>query len=673
MAREDAPQEVLTRVQELRDQIHYHNHRYYVLDDPVISDAEFDRLLQELSRLEEEYPGLVTPDSPTQRVGAAPLDKFETVPHSLPMLSLENAFSEAEAREFEDRLKRFLRTSEEFHYVVEPKMDGVAVELVYEQGHLRVGSTRGDGYRGENVTQNLKTIHTIPLMLLSGDRPVPDLLEVRGEVYMDLNEFQKLNDERLARGEPAFANPRNAAAGSLRQLDPAITAGRPLKIFCYGIGQVSRSFQSHWEVLDVLKTWGLRVNPMIERRRGIEAAIQYHHDLEHQRHGLSYEIDGVVIKVDDLALQERLGTKARSPRWALAYKFAATQATTKVKDIVVNVGRTGAITPMAVMEPVEVGGVTVSRATLHNEDEVARKDVRVGDTVLIQRAGDVIPEVVKVILEERPSGAQPFQMPSHCPVCDTPLVRPANEAVTRCPNPDCLGALRRGILHFASKNAMDIDGLGEKIIDQLIDQGLVKEIADLYRLTEADLVPLERFAEKSAGNLVNAIQGSKTVSVARLIYALGIRYVGEATAQLLAQHFHSLEKLQEAGEEDLLQVEGVGPQVAGSILEFFQDSRNLKILAELKDLGVKPLPPEPPPKTALAGKTFVFTGGLDRFSREEAKAQVTSRGGKVSSSVSAKTDYVVAGTDPGSKYAKARDLGVTILEEDAFEELLKKS
>jgi|UniRef100_A0A7V6A449 DNA ligase (NAD+) len=675
-SQKDIPQEVLNRVQELRDQIHYHNYRYYILDDPVISDAEFDKLLNELTQLEEEYPSLVTPDSPTQRVGAAPLDKFETVPHSLPMLSLENAFSEAEAREFEARLRRFLRTTGDIDYVVEPKMDGLAVELVYEKGRLRMGSTRGDGYRGENVTQNLKTIHTIPLQLLERDLPVPDLLEVRGEVYMNLDEFHKLNKERQARGEPAFANPRNAAAGSLRQLDPAVTASRPLKIFCYGIGRVSRSFQSHWEVLTALKGWGLRINPLIERRRGIEAAIQYHHDLEHRRHGLPYEIDGVVVKVDDLALQERLGTKARSPRWALAYKFAATQATTRVKDIVVNVGRTGAVTPMAVMEPVEVGGVTVSRATLHNEDEVARKDVRVGDTVLIQRAGDVIPEVVKVILEERPRDAKPFQMPSHCPVCGTKLVRPPGEAVTRCPNPDCLGALRRSILHFASKGAMDIDGLGEKIIDQLIDQGLVKEIPDLYRLTEADLVPLERFAEKSAGNLVAAIQRSKTVSLARFLYALGIRYVGEATAQLLAQHFQDYEDpfqaLREAKEEELLQIEGIGPQVAKGIKEFFNRKKNQDILDELlKEIKFSaPKKPEPSP---LAGKTFVFTGGLERFSREEAKAQVTSRGGKVSSSVSAKTDYVVVGADPGSKLARANALGVRTLNEDEFEELLKQS
>ena len=672
MAQTNASPEILDRIQKLRDQIHYHNYRYHVLDDPVISDAEFDRLMQELQKFEDEFPELVTPDSPTQRVGAKPLEKFETVPHRVPMLSLENAFSEAEAGEFEERLKRFLRTSEEFDYVVEPKMDGVAVELVYEGGHLSVGSTRGDGYRGENVTQNLKTIHTIPLMLLSRELPAPDLLEVRGEVYMNLDDFSKLNQERLARGEPPFANPRNAAAGSLRQLDPGITAGRPLTIFCYGIGQVSgRSFKSHWEILESLKAWGLRVNPLIERRQGIGQAIQYHHDLENQRHGLSYEIDGVVIKVDNLALQERLGTKARSPRWALAYKFAATQATTKVKDIVVNVGRTGAVTPMAVMEPVEVGGVTVSRATLHNEDEVARKDVRVGDTVLIQRAGDVIPEVVKVILEERPPEAQPFKMPSHCPVCDTPLMRPEGEAVTRCPNPDCRGALRRGILHFASKGAMDIDGLGEKIIDQLMDQGLVKNLADLYRLTEDDLIPLERFAEKSAGNLVAAIENSKNVDLDRFIYALGIRYVGEATAQLLAQNFQSIEALKKVEEEELLHVEGIGPQVAKGIREYFASKQNQELLNKLLE-KIKIKPPEKPAESPLAGKTFVFTGGLAHLSREEAKAQVTARGGKVSSSVSAKTDYVVVGADPGSKYAKARELDVTILDEGAFEKLLQK-
>ena len=674
MAPNNLPVEVVSRVNQLREEINYHNYRYYVLDDPVVSDAEFDRLLQELTRLEEQYPGLVTPDSPTQRVGAKPLEKFETVRHRQPMLSLENAFSEAEARDFDDRLKRFLRATQEFHYVMEPKVDGCAIELVYEQGRFSVGSTRGDGIRGENVTQNLKTIHTIPLMVLTAAEPAPELLEVRGEVYMDLREFEKLNQERLARGEPAFANPRNAAAGSLRQLDPGITAARPLKIFCYGVGEVKgRSFATHWEALQTLKKWGFRVNDLIERGVGMEAAIDYHRRLEHQRHGLSYEIDGMVIKVDSLALQERLGTKARSPRWALAYKFAATQETTRVLNIVVNVGRTGAVTPMALMEPVEVGGVTVSRATLHNEDEVARKDVRVGDTVLVQRAGDVIPEVVKVIPERRPPDAQPFKMPSHCPVCGTKLVRPPGEKVTRCPNPDCFGALVRSIFHFAGKGAMDIDGLGEKIIAQLVTVGLVRDVADLYRLTEDDLIPLERFAEKSAQNIVAAIQGSKRPPFWRLLNALGIRYVGEATAQVLAQHFQSLEALMAASQEELLAVEGVGEQVAGSIREYFDNPRNREILRKLKEGGVQELPPEAPAAGPLAGKTFVFTGGLERFSREEAKALVTARGGKVSSSVSAQTDYVVVGAEPGSKYARARELGVTTLTEAAFEELVKGS
>jgi len=489
---------------------------------------------------------------------------------------------------------------------------------------------------------------------------------------MDLREFEKLNQERLGRGEPAFANPRNAAAGSLRQLDPKITAARPLKIFCYGVGEVKgRSFATHWEALQTLKKWGFRVNDLIERGVGMEAAIDYHRRLEHQRHGLSYEIDGMVVKVDSLALQERLGTKARSPRWALAYKFAATQETTRVLNIVVNVGRTGAVTPMAVMEPVAVGGVTVSRATLHNEDEVARKDVRVGDRVLIQRAGDVIPEVVKVITEDRPRDAKPFKMPIKCPVCDTALVRPAGEKVTRCPNPDCFGALTRGIMHFAGKSAMDIDGLGEKIILQLVNEGLIKDVSDLYHLTAGDLIPLERFAEKSAQNIVGAIQGSKTVPFWRLINALGIRFVGEATAQLLDQHFQTLEALMEAGEEDLLQVEGVGPQVAGSIRDYFQNPRNRELIDRLRAAGVKEQPPERAAPSPLSGKTFVFTGGLDRLSREEAKALVTARGGKVSSSVSAKTDYVVVGADPGSKYARARELGVAVLDEAAFEELLK--
>ncbi len=671
MAQKDIPQEVAARVQELREQINYHNYRYYVLDDPVISDAEFDRLLQELIGLEERYPRLLTPDSPSQRVGAAPLEKFETVRHRLPMISLEDAFSEAKVREFEERLQRFLRSRETLQYVLEPKMDGCAIELVYEQGRFRVGSTRGDGVRGENVTQNLKTIHTIPLQILTREKPAPELLEVRGEVYMDLSEFKKLNEQRLSQGEPAFANPRNAAAGSLRQLDPSITAARPLKIFCYGVGEVrGRSFASHWEVLQTLKTWGFRVSPLIEGGEGIGSAIAYHRRLEQQRHGLPYEIDGMVIKVDSLSLQERLGATTRSPRWALAYKFAATQETTRVLDIVVNVGRTGAVTPMAVMQPVALGGVTVSRATLHNEDEVARKDVRVGDWVLVQRAGDVIPEVVKVISERRTGQEKPFQMPKLCPACGTTLVRPPGEKVTRCPNRDCFGAQTRAIMHFASKGAMDIDGLGEKIIRQLVSAGLVREVSDLYRLTEGDLLPLERFAEKSAQNIIKAIQRSKRVPLHRLINALGIRYVGEATARILASHFQSLGGLINASRDELLQVEGVGEQVAAGIREYFDLPRHLELLRQLKEAGVEELPPEAPETGPLAGKTFVFTGGLAHISREEAKAQVTARGGKVSSSVSAKTDYVVVGADPGSKRPKAVELGVPLLDESAFAELI---
>ncbi len=665
MADRMAEQAVAARLAELRRLIRYHDYRYYVLDEPEIADAEYDRLFRELQQLEEQYPHLITPDSPTQRVSGRPASRFETVEHRQPMLSLENAFSDGEAREFANRIQRFLRLAQDLDLVCEPKMDGLAVNLTYEHGRLVVGATRGDGWRGENVTQNLKTVRSIPLSLRTDSLPAPALVEVRGEVYMDIQDFKDLNAQREARGEPAFANPRNAAAGSLRQLDPAVTAGRPLKIYCYGVGEVDgRSFSSQWEVLQSLKAWGLRVNPLAERRLGIEAAIAYHHQLERERHGLPYEIDGVVIKVDSLELQARLGLKTRSPRWALAYKFAATQATTRVRQIIVQVGRTGAVTPTAVMEPVEVGGVTVSRATLHNEDEVARKDVREGDWVLVQRAGDVIPEVVKVITSRRTGQEKPFVMPTHCPICGTRLVRPAGEAVTRCPNPDCAAQLKRSIRHFASKGAMDIDGLGEKIVEQLVDTGLIQDAADLYRLTVDDLVPLERFAEKSAQNIITAIQGSKTPPLERFIYALGIRYVGEATANLLAQHFQSLEALAQAEEAELLRVEGIGPQVAGSIREYFQTERNQVLLQKLRQAGVRPQPPAKPAATPLAGKTFVFTGALKSYSREEAKALVMAQGGKVASSVSAKTDFVVVGEDPGSKYARARELGVTILDED---------
>ncbi len=684
MSAKTIPPEAASRAQELRDRLHYHNYRYYVLDAPLIADAEYDRLLKELQRLEEGYPELIAPDSPTQRVGAEPLTKFESVPHRQPMLSLENAFSEGEAREFDERLKRFLRTPEEFDYVVEPKMDGCAVNLVYERGRLTVGSTRGDGLRGENVTQNLKTIHAIPLQVLQDVEPAPDILEVRGEVYMDLADFRQLNEQRLAQGEPAFANPRNAAAGSLRQLDPGVTAARPLKIYCYGVGEVAgRAFATHTEVLQTLKAWGFRINPLINRYRGIEPAITYHHRMEQERHGLPYEIDGVVIKVDVLTLQERLGAKTRSPRWALAYKFAATQETTRILDIIVNVGRTGAVTPMAVMEKVKVGGVTVGRATLHNEDEVARKDVRVGDTVLVQRAGDVIPEVVMVIKEKRPRPEPPpFKMPSRCPMCDTELVRPEGEKVTRCPNPDCFGAQTRSIIHFASKTAMDIDGLGKKMVPKLVNAGLVKDVSDLYNLMQGDLIPLtekpispkkKEISGMLANKIFSHIQKSKNPLFWRLINALGVRLVGEAQAQILARHFQKLEDLMEASEEKLKDIEGIGEKIATSIKEYFKNQKNKEIIKKLRDAGVQERPPDRWAAGLLSGKSFVFTGGLTRLSREEAKAMVTARGGKVSSSVSPKTDYVVVGAEPGSKYARAKELGVETLNEGEFEELIRRS
>ncbi|MGO8760894.1 MAG: NAD-dependent DNA ligase LigA [Desulfobaccales bacterium] len=689
MAEPNLPPEVVSRVAELREQLNYHNYRYYVLDDPVVSDAEFDRLMAELTRLEETY-GLAAPDSPTQRVGAQPLDKFETVRHRQPMLSLENAFSEAEVFEFDARLKRFLKTEAEFDYVLEPKMDGCAVELVYENGRLTTGSTRGDGDWGENVTQNLKTINTIPLSLWQEITNAPELLEVRGEVYMDLEEFNDYNAERLARGESTFANPRNAAAGSLRQLDPKITAARPLKIYCYGVGEVKgRNFDSHWEVLKTLKQWGLRVIPMsgvdaksndyprIEQWEGIEKVITYHRNLEKKREGLPYEIDGMVIKVDSLAYQERLGTKTRSPRWALAYKFAATQATTKIIKFEFNVGRTGAVTPMAIMEPVEVGGVTVSRATLHNEDEAKKKDVWVGDTVLVQRAGDVIPEVVKVIKEKRPNDAEPFQMPKICEVCRTPLVR-LGEKVTRCPNPDCFGSQTRRIMHFAGKSGMDIDGLGEKMVLKLVNAGLVKDVSDLYSLTAGDLIPLiekpdkKKKSGKLANKIISAIENSKTPTFWRLINALGIRLVGEAQAQILAQNFKKLEELSEAREEKLKDIEGMGEKRADSIMEYFADPKNKEIIKKLREAGVEERVSDRSAAGSLAGKTFVFTGVLPNLSRDEAKALVAARGGKVTSSVSAKTDYVVAGADPGSKLAKAKKLGVEILYESEFRALLEE-
>ena len=667
------PKEIRERVQRLRKEIEYHNYRYYVLNDPVISDPEYDALMRELEELERQYPELITPNSPTQRVGAPPLEEFGTVEHTIPMLSLANAFNEEEVLEFDRRVKRFLGTDQDVEYTAEPKMDGVAVEVVYERGELVVGSTRGDGYRGEDITQNIRTIRTIPLFLMEDEEPVPERLAVRGEVYMEIEDFKRLNREREERGEAPFANPRNAAAGSLRQLDPSITARRPLNIFFYGIGEVvGREFESQWEVLQTLPKWGLRVNPLVELCPDIQRAVQYYRRILDLKDELPYEMDGVVLKVNSFELQRRLGEVSRSPRWAVAFKFPAEEATTRVLDIVVQVGRTGVLTPVALLEPVQVGGVEVKRATLHNMDEIERKDVRVGDTVLVHRAGEVIPEIIKVMKEKRTGKERKFQMPDRCPVCGSQVVRFPGEVAYRCIGISCPAQLKGRIRHFASRRAMDIDGLGEKLIDQLVEKGLVKDLADIYYLRKEQLVDLERMAEKSAQNLLDAIEKSKDTTLARFLYALGIRHVGEHLAQVLAEHLGSLERFFTVDRDELLQIPEVGPEVAESVVRFFKDEGNRRVIEKMLRAGVRVEEPTEAAEVArpLEGKVFVFTGALEGITREDAKRLVEQLGGRTASSVSRRVDYVVVGKDPGSKYDRARELGLTIIDEEEFKRLV---
>jgi len=657
------------RVEKLREEIEYHNYRYYVLDQPEISDAQYDRLMKELEKIEKENPELRTPNSPTQRVGAPPLDQFEIVRHSIPMLSLANAFEESEARDFDKRVKKFLGSSSDIDYVAEPKLDGLAVELVYERGQFIVGSTRGDGANGENITQNLRTIKTIPLQLIRKELPVPERLEVRGEVIMQLKRFKELNRKREEIGDPLFANPRNAAAGSVRQLDSKITAERPLEIYCYALGEVrGYTFKTQWEVLQTLPKWGLRTNPNVQRCQNIDEVMEYYHKMNEKRETLPYEIDGIVIKVDRLDLQTRLGEIARSPRWALAFKFQPKQETTKILDIRVQVGRTGALTPVALMKPVQVGGVEVSRATLHNQDEIDKKDVRIGDTVIIQRAGDVIPEVVQVITSKRAGSEKKFKMPSKCPVCGAEVVR--EEAIHRCIGLDCPAQLKGRIKHFASKRAMDIDGLGVKLIDQLVEKGLVKDVADIYYIEKGQLIALERLADKSAQNIIDAIEESKTKSLSKFLYALGIRHVGETTAEDLARHVSRLDDFFNLSEEDLMEVEGIGPEVAASVHQFFRDKKNKESIDRLKKAGVKVIEPKAKEKGKLAGKVFIFTGALQSFGRDEARNLVESLGGMTASTISKKVDFVVAGEDPGSKFDKAKKLGIKILTEAEFKKMI---
>lgn len=665
--------EVGKRLSELREQLNHHAYRYYVLDDPLIADIEYDRLFQELLALEKQHPELVTADSPSQRVGGMPLSHFETVERAIPMLSLENAFGGQELHDFEERLRRFLKSGEAIAYVAEPKLDGLAVELVYEHGVLTLGATRGDGVVGENITANLKTIASVPLRLRKAETAaLPERLEVRGEAYLSIAGFKALNEQRAAAGEPLFANPRNAAAGSLRQLDPKITARRPLDFFAYGVSDpAALPCSSQFELLELLAGWGFKINPFTRRCQDMTAVIARFQELAALRHGLPYEIDGMVVKVDDLAVQRRLGTKARSPRWAIAAKFPASQATTRLIGVEFGVGRTGAVTPVALLEPVNIGGVTVSRATLHNEDEMARKDLRIGDTVLVQRAGDVIPEVVKPIAESRRGDEAPIRMPEKCPVCDHRLTRLAAEAIIRCPNFQCPAQRLRSLIHFTGKAGMDIEGLGKKIMEQLATEGLVRDIPDIYRLTAVQLEALDGWGEKSAANAVAAIAASKRTTLARLLAAIGIRHVGEVTAQLLAQHFGSLAALQHATEADFLEVEGVGPQVAASLVDFFSDPAARQMLQALSDLGLvvtaAAIAREGQP---LSGAVFLFTGTLHGFSRSEAKARVKELGGQVASAISSKVTYLVCGDKPGSKLAKAQELGTRILNEQAFVELL---
>ncbi len=662
----------VSEIEKLQEEIRYHNHRYYSLDDPEISDAEYDRLFKRLLNLEQQHPELVTPESPTQMVGARPQETFSEVKHRLPMLSLGNSFSDQDIRDFDTRIKRFLGNDSPVEYTVEPKIDGLAVELVYENGALVVASTRGDGFTGENVTRNIKTILTIPLTLTQkkGALPPPDLLEVRGEVYMDLEAFEILNHERVERDLPPFANPRNAAAGSLRQLDPKITARRPLNMFCYGIGMTSElSCNTHHELMTLLQQWGLRVNrPYIHKCNTPTEVIDYCRHLEEIRTQFFFEIDGAVIKVNRLDLQTRLGQKSRSPRWSMAYKFKPTQETTTITRIDVQVGRTGALTPVAHLKPVELSGVIVRRATLHNQEEIDKKDIREGDLVIVQRAGDVIPEVVKAIKPKRTGIEKRFIMPYRCPVCGSDVSKKEGEVVVRCPNPNCPAQVRGSFKHFVSKGAMNIDGLGDKIIAQLIEKRLIEEAADLYSLTLDNLITLDKIKERSATNLLRAIENSKKTTLARFIYALGIRHVGEYVAAILAEHFGDIERLGKATEEELIAIDGIGPQIAESINAYFEDHPNRDHIKRLIQTGIELEAPSPPPASPAAGKTFVITGTLSSMKRSEAKEVITRNGGRMASSVGRNTDYLIAGESPGSNLRKARDLGVTILNED---ELLK--
>lgn len=662
-------EEIKRRVEKLRVEIERHNYLYYVENNPEISDSEYDALMEELRELETLYSDLITQDSPTQRVSGFIAEGFKLVEHRVPMMSIDNISTEEQAHEFDKRVTKFLGLTKEIEYTTEPKFDGVSASLTYDNGVLIRGATRGDGKIGEDVTINLRTIKAIPLKFRTVNG-LPKRIEVRGEVIIPIEAFKKLNKELAEAGEPIFANPRNAASGSLRQLDSSITAKRPLDFYAWGVGEVvGYNFSTQWEILQRLREWGFKVERRIMHCRNINEAISYYHEMESIRDGLAFEADGVVIKVDRLDYQRELGATAKHPRWSIAYKFKPRQATTKIRDIVVQVGRMGLLTPVANLDPVKIGGVTVSRATLHTEEIIRAKDIRAGDTVLVERAGDVIPEILKPIVEKRTADAKRFKMPELCPSCGTRVEKEG--AYYYCPNLSCPDQLKGRIKHLASRRAFDIEGLGEKIVEQLIKEGLINDLADIFYLKKEDFIDLERFAEKSASNLAEEIEKSKRISFERFIHALSIRHVGERLAQILAENITTLEALMEASEEQLMEIPTIGPEVAKSIVSFFEEKTNRKIVEKMLNADVKiEYKPKLKKGDRLKGKTFVFTGTLQSFTREEAKRMVEELGGRVSSSVTKKTDYLVAGEDPGSKLVIAQSLGINIIDEKGLRKMI---
>ena len=670
MTEKKSMQEIKKGIEELKEEIRKHNYRYYVLDQPLISDYEYDQLMKQLIKFEQDYPQLVTPDSPTQRVGAKPLEQFMSAQHLSPMLSLSNAFSEQELLDFDQRIKKNI--PEQFYdYAVELKIDGLAIALLYENGILTRGATRGDGVTGEDITQNLRTIGSIPLKLR--EFKGMDTIEVYGEVYMNRENFKKLNAERLQKSENLFANPRNAAAGSVRQLDPSITASRQLETFIYQASFTKNDyFSTHMELLDFLKKAGLRVNSNIKLCETIEEAIEYCNSWQKRKDELNYDIDGMVLKVNQLTLRERLGSTSKSPRWAIAFKFPAEQMTTVVKDIIVGVGRTGALTPVAILEPIFISGSRVQRATLHNEDEIKRKDIRIGDTVLVQKAGEVIPEIIQVIKEKRSGKEKVFQMPDKCPICGSQTVKLDDEVVSRCNNISCPAQVKEKIRHFVSRGAMDIEGLGPALINQLVNNNIIKDFADLYYIRREELLALERMADKSSDNIIGAIEYSKDRPLSSLIFALGIRHVGIYASRLLAEKIDNLLDLEKFSLEELVEIEGIGPIMAESIILFFQQKENREIIKKLQQAGVNfQAEKKAARKGTLEGVQFVLTGTLEHFSREEARDVIEKLGGRVTASVTKKTDFLLLGRDPGSKYQKAIDLNIKIISEEDFQKMLK--